>query len=46
MADDVKVLILLGSESDRERITKLPRALEHFGITYKEIISSAHRNPE
>lgn len=40
------VLILLGSESDRERIQKLPPILEWFGITYEIVVSSAHRHPE
>lgn len=41
-----KVLIVLGSDSDRERIKKLPEVLEWFGIEYDIAISSAHRNPE
>ena len=41
-----KVLIVLGSDSDRERIKKLPEILDWFGIEYDIAISSAHRTPE
>jgi 5-(carboxyamino)imidazole ribonucleotide mutase len=41
-----QVLIILGSESDLDRITKLPKTLDWFGIRFETIISSAHRNPE
>ncbi len=46
MENVIKVLIILGSESDRERIAKLPEILDWFDITYKVLISSAHRTPE
>ena len=39
------VLIIIGSESDRERIRKLPQALEWFSIPFEIVVSSAHRNP-
>ena len=41
-----KVLVLLGSDSDRERIIKLPKILDWFGIHYEIVVSSAHRNPD
>ena len=41
-----KVMILIGSESDKDRIAKLPKILDWFGIGYELIVSSAHRNPE
>lgn len=41
-----KVLILIGSESDKDRIAKLPITLDWFGIAYDLKVSSAHRNPE
>jgi len=41
-----QVLILIGSESDKERIAKLPIVLEWFGIGYELAVSSAHRQPE
>ena len=44
MKDEKKVLIVLGSESDRERIAKLPKVLEWFGIQFEIVISSAHRD--
>jgi len=41
-----KVMILIGSESDKDRIAKLPKTLDWFGIKYDLKVSSAHRNPE
>jgi len=41
-----QVLILIGSESDRERIGKLPDLLGKLGISYELAVSSAHRQPE
>ena len=41
-----KVLIVIGSESDREVMNKTAEVLSDFGIGYKIIVSSAHRNPE
>ncbi len=40
-----QVLVLIGSESDRDRIRKLTPALEWFGISYDFQVSSAHRQP-
>jgi len=40
------VLILAGSESDRERVAGAFKVLEDAGIDYDFVISSAHRNAE
>ncbi len=41
-----KVLIVMGSDSDREVMNKTAEALTDFGIGFEMVISSAHRNPE
>jgi phosphoribosylaminoimidazole carboxylase PurE protein len=41
-----KVLIVMGSESDRGMMNKTAEVLSDFGIGYEIIVSSAHRNPE
>jgi len=41
-----QVLIVMGSESDREVMNKTAEVLSGFGIGYEIIVSSAHRNPE
>ena len=41
-----RVLIIAGSESDRERIASALPVLDEAGVTYDLVISSAHRNPE
>ncbi len=41
-----KVLIVIGSESDREVMNKAAEALTDFGIGFEMVVSSAHRNPE
>ncbi len=41
-----KVLILVGSESDREIAKKAEDALKEFGVGYRTEVASAHRNPE
>lgn len=46
MNEKPKILVILGSDSDRERIAKLPKTLEWFGIPFEVIVSSAHRNPD
>ena len=43
MAD---VLIIAGSESDRERVHKAFTTLEEAGVSYEFVVSSAHRNAE
>lgn len=41
-----KVLILMGSESDRERMEKAVPILKDAGVDAEVIVSSAHRDPE
>ncbi len=43
---EVKVGIVMGSDSDLPIMRKCAEALEHFGIGYEMVISSAHRHPE
>ncbi len=45
MANNV-VLIIVGSESDRERVAAAFKALDEAGVGYDFVVSSAHRNPE
>ena len=40
------VLIVVGSESDRERVAGAVKALEEAGVGYEFVVSSAHRNPD
>lgn len=40
------ILILTGSESDRERLQKCFDTLDEHGVGYDFIVSSAHRNAE
>ncbi|MBU0532485.1 5-(carboxyamino)imidazole ribonucleotide mutase [Candidatus Micrarchaeota archaeon] len=41
-----KVLILSGSKSDEEIVTKVEGVLSAFGVSYRSEVASAHRNPE
>lgn len=41
-----RVLILMGSESDRERMAKALPILEEADVETEVIVSSAHREPE
>jgi 5-(carboxyamino)imidazole ribonucleotide mutase len=41
-----KVLILMGSESDRERMEKALPILHEAGIETEVLVSSAHREPD
>jgi 5-(carboxyamino)imidazole ribonucleotide mutase len=41
-----RVLILSGSESDREIVAKVSDALKEFGVECKTEVASAHRTPE
>jgi phosphoribosylaminoimidazole carboxylase PurE protein len=41
-----RVLIVIGSESDREVMNKTAEVLADFGIGFEMVVSSAHRNPE
>jgi phosphoribosylaminoimidazole carboxylase PurE protein len=40
------VLVLVGSESDRERVEPALKALDEAGVGYDLVVSSAHRNAE
>jgi phosphoribosylaminoimidazole carboxylase PurE protein len=41
-----EVLIVVGSESDRDRVTGAFAVLDEAGIGYDFVVSSAHRNPD
>lgn len=41
-----KVLILLGSQNDKEYFEECKKVLEEYKVAYDEKILSAHRNPE
>ncbi len=41
-----KVLIIMGSDSDLPIMKKATDVLEQFGVSYKVVVSSAHRVPE
>lgn len=41
-----KVLILMGSESDRERMEKALPILREAGVEVELVVSSAHREPD
>jgi 5-(carboxyamino)imidazole ribonucleotide mutase len=41
-----QVLIVMGSESDREVMNETAEVLSNFGIGYEIVVSSAHRDPE
>jgi len=44
--DALKVLILMGSKSDRGVMEKTEAVLDEFAVPYKTMIRSAHRTPE
>ena len=44
--EPLKVLILMGSKSDRPIMQKTEAVLDEFGVPYKTMIRSAHRTPE
>lgn len=44
--DAIKVLILMGSKSDRPVMEKAEAVLDEFGVPFKTLIRSAHRTPE
>jgi len=43
---DVKVGIVMGSDSDLPIVRKCTEALDMFGVGWEMVISSAHRHPE
>jgi phosphoribosylaminoimidazole carboxylase PurE protein len=40
------VLIIVGSDSDRDRVTGAFEVLDQAGVGYDFVVSSTHRNPE
>lgn len=44
--ESIKVLILMGSKSDRPVMQKAEAVLEEFSVPFKTMIRSAHRTPE
>ena len=40
-----RILIVIGSESDRKIAEKAEETLREFGVEYKLEVASAHRNP-
>ncbi len=44
--DKIKVLILMGSGSDREVMEEAARTLAEFGVPHRMEVASAHRSPE
>jgi len=43
---EIKVGIVMGSDSDLPIMKKCAEALDHFGIEWEMVVSSAHRHPE
>ena len=43
---DVRIGIVMGSNSDREVMGKATDVLDQLGVAYEVTISSAHRNPD
>jgi len=41
-----RVLIVVGSESDRERVAPAFEVLEQAGVGFEFVVSSAHRTPD
>ena len=46
MSDNKEILIIAGSESDRERVAAALKVLDEAGVGYDFLVSSAHRNPD
>lgn len=44
--EKIQVLIIMGSSSDMEAVSGCGKLLERFGITYRQEVSSAHRQAE
>lgn len=45
MKTDIKVGIIMGSDSDLEVMSEVAKVLEEFGITFEMTVASAHRAP-
>ncbi|MBE9504346.1 MAG: 5-(carboxyamino)imidazole ribonucleotide mutase [Proteobacteria bacterium] len=46
MTNEIKVLIIMGSDSDLPIMNEAAKALEQFNIGYEKTIASAHRSPK
>ena len=46
MAERKEILIIAGSESDRERVAPALALLDEADVGYDFVVSSAHRNPD
>lgn len=46
MAAATPVLVVVGAESDRERVAPALQLLDGEGVRYEFVVSSAHRNPD
>jgi phosphoribosylaminoimidazole carboxylase PurE protein len=46
MTPQKDVLVIVGSESDRERVAGALEVLDQAGVGYDFVVSSTHRNPE
>lgn len=42
----MKVMIIMGSESDNEFVKKITQTLDELEISYQTHVASAHKNPE
>ncbi|MFH1608666.1 MAG: 5-(carboxyamino)imidazole ribonucleotide mutase, partial [Patescibacteria group bacterium] len=45
MKKDIKVGIVMGSDSDLEVMSEVAKILEEFGVSYEITVASAHRSP-
>ncbi|KKR62678.1 5-(carboxyamino)imidazole ribonucleotide mutase [Candidatus Nomurabacteria bacterium RIFCSPHIGHO2_01_FULL_39_220] len=45
MKENIKVMILMGSDSDLEIMAEAAKVLEEFGVSYEMTVASAHRAP-
>ncbi|MFQ6103822.1 MAG: 5-(carboxyamino)imidazole ribonucleotide mutase [Candidatus Glassbacteria bacterium] len=46
VSDRPRVLIVMGSESDRSVVKAATEVLDEAGVSYECVVSSAHRNPD
>ena len=46
LMDNLRVLIVLGSKSDIDAVSGCGELLKKFGVSFKQEVSSAHRQPE
>ncbi len=46
MVSERPVLVVVGSESDRDRVAGVMQVLEESGVGYDFVVSSAHRNSQ